>query len=306
MESNIKSYNGTENVRVFIEKVSIHSALKGYESEKAAQNIASRLEGRAFDVYLRLSDADRKDVEKVKAELLKEFERGNLDREEAINQLAARKNYEEESPQTFAYKILELVKLAYPSFDETTRNTIAKDYFVKGVHPKMQVALKSLPDFTSADINVLAEETVRLKTAGIQSFVSTNPVKSNDHCMAVNSIDLDSLVDSITDKVVEKMKKHSVNDDGGQDQAQSVNWVASGNSYNQRFPRANNYRYSSSRGRNPRGRYQRFPRPGGTQERKCRSCQSPNHFVKDCPTRFCQACGNTGHDSWSQNCPKYQ
>ena len=74
MESQIKSFNGTGDVKVFIEKVTIHSALKGFADEKATQNLASRLEGRAFDVYRRLSVEEKKDAKKIKEELLKEFE----------------------------------------------------------------------------------------------------------------------------------------------------------------------------------------------------------------------------------------
>ena len=68
-------------------KVEIQSSLKGYTEEKLAQAIASRLEGPAFDVYLRMSSEDRKDASKIKAELLKEFERGKRNREEALDQL---------------------------------------------------------------------------------------------------------------------------------------------------------------------------------------------------------------------------
>ena len=55
-----------------------------------AQNLASKVEGRAFDVYMRLSVEDRKDEQKIKTELLKEFERGNQNREEAIYELNSR------------------------------------------------------------------------------------------------------------------------------------------------------------------------------------------------------------------------
>jgi len=75
MDSKIKSFDGTGNVKVFLEKGSIHSSLKGYEDEKCAENIASRLEGRAFDVYMRLGNEDKKNPDKVKEELLNEFER---------------------------------------------------------------------------------------------------------------------------------------------------------------------------------------------------------------------------------------
>ncbi len=163
MESKIKNFNGSEDVKVFLEKVSLHSALKGYNEEKAAQNLASKLEGPAFDVYMRLSADERKDAEKIKTELLREFERGYLDRETAISELNNRRRQPEESSQTYAFKIMELVKLAYPQFNQETRKVIAKDYFIKGIHPKMQISLKSLPDFDKADITKLAAETTRLQ-----------------------------------------------------------------------------------------------------------------------------------------------
>ena len=81
METKIKCFDGTRDVNVFVEKVSLHSSLKGYDGEKAAQNLASKLEGRAFNVYMRLPNADKKDASKIKSELLKEFESGNVDRE---------------------------------------------------------------------------------------------------------------------------------------------------------------------------------------------------------------------------------
>ena len=109
MNSKIKSFDGTGNVKVFLEKVSIHSSLKGYEDEECSQNIASRLEGRAFDVYMRLGNEDKKNPDKVKEELLKEFERGKQDRELAIHELNNRMRNTDESVQTFAYKIQELV-----------------------------------------------------------------------------------------------------------------------------------------------------------------------------------------------------
>ena len=176
MDANIKSFDGTSDVKAFLEKVTIHWSLKGYEDEKCAQNIASRLEGRSFDVYLRLADIDKKNPEKIKEELLREFERGK------------RMRNADESAETFAYKIQELVALAYPTFDVETRNTISKDYFVKGLNSKMQIALKSLPDFNSAK--------------SLQQ----------DHCMSVNP---DRLADTITAKVLEKIQGISLNNPGG-------------------------------------------------------------------------------------------
>ena len=144
----------------------MHSALKGFEGEKAAQNLASRLEGRASDVYLRLSEADKKDPDKSKDKLMKEFELGNQDREIAIHELSSHTRHQDESPQTFAFTIQELVKLAYPTFDlnwpTQSRQTVAKGYFAQGLHQKMQIALKSLTNFSTASLNDLAKETTRL------------------------------------------------------------------------------------------------------------------------------------------------
>ena len=42
------------------------------------------------------------------------------------------------------YKLMELVKLAYPDFDNPTRATLATDYLVHGLHSDMQIALKSM------------------------------------------------------------------------------------------------------------------------------------------------------------------
>ena len=52
MEGKNKMFTGEGDVKEFITKVELNSALKGYTDEKCAQNLAARLEGPAFDVYL--------------------------------------------------------------------------------------------------------------------------------------------------------------------------------------------------------------------------------------------------------------
>ena len=49
------------------------ASLKGYTGEKLAA--ALKLEGAALDLYMRLSDDDKKSEPIIKGELLKEFER---------------------------------------------------------------------------------------------------------------------------------------------------------------------------------------------------------------------------------------
>ena len=157
MESSGKTkcaeYDGKGDVKVFLAKVELVAAVKGHADEKKAQFVASKLSGPAFDVYMRMSDGDKKDFDKIKAELSKEFERGQLNREEAIHVLSSRRRQPEESAETFAYKILELLKLAYPTFDDGARKTLAKDHFVRGVHPEMQVALKAETTFATNDVH---------------------------------------------------------------------------------------------------------------------------------------------------------
>ena len=69
---------------------------------------------------------------KVKKELLKEFERSKRNREEALYELSKRKRRQCESAQNYEYKLMELVTLAYPTFENKTQETITKDYFVSG------------------------------------------------------------------------------------------------------------------------------------------------------------------------------
>ena len=48
-----------------------------------------------------------------------------------------------ESPLTYAHKVKELVKLAYPSFPDATRLSIAKDYFVRGSIHRYAIGIKN-------------------------------------------------------------------------------------------------------------------------------------------------------------------
>ena len=165
------------DVQAFLTKVEIHAALKGYTGEKPPQTLASKLEGPAFDVYLRLSAEDRQDPEKLRAELTAEFEKGKRNREEALSELASRPRKIGESAQNYAYKLLELIKLAYPSFDNNSLEAIAKDYFVQGLHRDMQIALKSLEKFSHANIKAIADETTRLAFVHCCPKLPINPLQ---------------------------------------------------------------------------------------------------------------------------------
>ena len=289
MESKIKCFDGSGDIKAFLEKIKLQSALKGYEDEKAAQYLASRLEGRAFDVYMRLSDGDKKEAKNITEELLKEFETGHQNRDFAITQLNERRRKPEESAQTFAFKVMELTKLAYPTFEDTIRKTIAKDYYVKGIHPKMQMALKSLSSFESSNILEIAKETSRLEIAGIESFSS-----NKSECFEIQGAESQTMVDMVTNRVMQQMKGITLAAQGVEVETGSANYMQT----------------RPFRGQRGRGWRQRQPSRNRTalsqQNRKCCGCQSLEHFVRECPTRFCQACGNRGHDSWDKNCTKNQ
>ena len=44
----------------------LFARLKGFSEEDLADAIASKLEGAAFDTYMRLPDADKRDADRVK------------------------------------------------------------------------------------------------------------------------------------------------------------------------------------------------------------------------------------------------
>ena len=312
MENKIKSFNGQGNLTEFVTKVELHSALKGFTGEKKAQNLASRLEGPAFDVYLRLSAEERKDFDQIKGELLKEFEKGQLNREEAIFELSNRNRLQGESALTYSYKIMELIKLAYPGFDDSARAILAKDYFVRGLHPDMRSALKAMEKFQSCDVKALAAETVRLELAGVKSNMTIAK------CHSANAISIDSgdeqihptVIDKIADKVVEKLNAMTTDDQSGgnNSSASGVNYTSNqpfhrgrGTPFGRRFQNRNR---GQGRGSRFTGNFRGNNTP--SQQNKCRSCKSVDHFVASCPTRFCQACGQQGHDSWNPSCPNYQ
>ena len=165
-----------------------------------------------------MSEADKKDPSKIQEELKREFEKENQDIELAVHELSNRKRVCDESAQTFAYKIEQLVKLAYPSFNDEARQTIAKDCFVKDLHHEMQIALKSSPKFSTASLIDLAKETSRLQIAGIQSVASSK----QGYCM---SVETNHYVDSVVDKVLEKIKGLAVGIPEGAQAPPSVEFV---------------------------------------------------------------------------------
>ena len=277
-----KSFNGTGNVRQVLTGAELRSSLKSYTGLKAAQHIASKLEGSALYVYLRLPKDDKKDVAKVQKELLAEFEKGQLNREEAIQELAKRSRAKGESAQTFACKIFELVKFAYSSIEDHTRDTIAMDYFVRGLHAGTQIALKSNEKFSSTAIKALAMDITRLEIAGIKSSGGARGFISQVTCVDDRSL----LVDEIAKKVPEKLRGASLDPfmhlgDGGNTIINDVN-LSNTNSGN-RGHFNNNRGNFSNQGR--RGDNRQTSRNRSSQQQQSRNNRSAEPVTV--PTTSC-------------------
>ena len=293
------TFDGSTDVTKFVAKLELEASLKEYADEMKANFLASRLVGPAFDVYLRLTTEQKKNFDAIKAELKNEFERGHLNREEALAILQNRVQASTESPQTFAYKLTELVQLAYPGFSPTVRQTIAKDYYMKGVHHEMQVALKSRVTFATDTISTLATETVRLSLAGVKSYHKSTATSAD--CSSVDMVQsssaeqvLNAMIDAIADVVVSKLRESSL------EVSKSGNDIEGGYDGN-----INNV-YRRTRGNRRRGGCSfRGGRGRGNGPRRCRSCSSTDHLIKNCPTKFCEACGQRGHSQYDRTCPNY-
>ena len=159
----------------------------------------------------------------------------------------------------------------------------------------MQLALKALPAFADTDINKLASETTRLQLAGIPSFDN----KQSSQCMNVNE---SGLVNSIVAQVIHQIGELSTG--GLATKGHTETEQACANFDRQGFINRRGSRRGQFRNRSD-GRNAGF-RSNNQPQRKCRSCQSPDHFVRACPTRFCQACGGRRHDAWDKLCPNFQ
>ena len=221
----------------------------------------------------------RKDIANIKQKLRKQYESGNRNREEALNLLAACLGNEGETAPDFAYRISELVRLAYPEFSDAYRNLHEKDVFVRGLHPEMQIKLKALETFSTMDMTRLLEHTVRLEVAGVKTF-------SKKYKEYMNTVDECSTSDISKNKTSSEM----LNRLNGLEVAMAKLTATDKYPSNQSFqPPALNTRRNTP-----------FGNVGGN--RKCWNCGDKSHFVRRCPNRFCQSCGKQGHDAWNKEC----
>ena len=117
----VECFTGREDVKKFITKCDLHCNIKGYDGDKKAAFIARCLEVPAFDHYMAPPEDDKKDPEKIKTALLGSFDNANRNREVALEDLSHRRRLGDERAKVFTHKILELVKYAYPKFDDEAK-----------------------------------------------------------------------------------------------------------------------------------------------------------------------------------------
>ena len=106
-----------------------------------------------------LSAEDQKDPAKIKEALIKSFDHAKRNREVAIEELMHRKRLPDEKVEVFSHKILELVKYAYPKFGDEAKQSLAKDYYVKGLQSDIQRELRKMSNFEDKTLDQLIEQT---------------------------------------------------------------------------------------------------------------------------------------------------
>ena len=84
-------FDGTGNLLSFLDRITVWTTLKGFEGEKKALALASRLEGTSFENYQRLDSEEKQDFDVIVVSLEKEFLGGAMDRRLAVEQLRGRK-----------------------------------------------------------------------------------------------------------------------------------------------------------------------------------------------------------------------
>ena len=199
----VESFTGREDVKKFITKCDLHCNIKGYDGEKKAAFIAGRLEEPAFDVYMALSEEDKKDPEKIKTALLGSFDNAKQNREVALEELRHRRRLGEEKPEVFAHKLLELCKYA-----DDARKSLAKDHYVKGLGVELQKELRKTMDFEDKSLDDLVKLTTYFEIADTNASTSSEPRREEIATVAsYGSANAESRFESRLDRLCTLMER---------------------------------------------------------------------------------------------------
>ena len=252
-----------------------------------------------------LPDDEKKDPEKIKAALLKSFDNAKRNREVALEDLTHRRRLSDERVEVFAHKILELVKYAYPKFTDEAKNYLAKDHYVKGLDVSLQKELRKMSDYEDKSLDDLVELTTYLEIANTNATASSEPGSEGIAAVSVGSSGIEARLDRLV-TVMERSMNVSDSDEQDQDLSGQTNYV--GNRGSWRFPqnRARRYNNNNNNNNNNFNNNNSNTNSNNNNSKKCRACKGTGHLFRKCPKRFCQSCGNQGHDGWQKECPNYQ
>ena len=166
-----QDFDGTGNLLSFLHRITVWTALKGFEGEKKALALASIPIRRAtYKNYRSLDSEEKQDFDVIVVSLEKEFLDGAMDRRLAMEELRGRKWKQfEEPPVAFAHDIDRLLRLAYSGFDSGSTITLARDAFLDGLPREFQILLRRDKTTNAKVVKELAEEVNQLRLAGIPS-----------------------------------------------------------------------------------------------------------------------------------------
>ena len=141
----------------------------------------------------------------------------------AIEELRHRTRSKDEKAEVFAHKIQELVKNAYPKFDDPSKESLAKDHYVSGLEADMQKELRKLTDFEDKTLADLVKQTTYFEIAGANA---TSLQPKCEVIAATNS----NRIESRLDRLVNLMERSLGVDE--EDEIEEVMEHRSSNSYN--------------------------------------------------------------------------
>ena len=183
-----------------------------------------------------------------------------------------------------------------PGFAAASTNTISKDYFIRGLQCDLQRELRKEKDLKTMSLKDITERTTFLELAGVnsQSFKEET----------IGAVREPSILEEKLDKLITVLETSAgtrVESD------ENINFAGTGRSKRGRGSyQGSRYSQDHIRDHNTRGSYQgsRYSQRG-KKKLPCRVCTSTEHLFRQCPSRYCQACGGQGHDGWQKICPKY-